>query len=132
MRELSFLYVTYTCSQDMFNITVKSYDYIPKGIQVAERIRICIKISIGTGNSISIKVRALIFVRDTSSWPVLHESQVALKYSERYSSYKAGRKIFYKRAYRRTTGSSQYPSNLLVGGIKTDDIFCRYFCSEAY
>ena len=35
-------------------------------------------------NSKSIKARALIFVRDTSSWPVLHNCEVSSKYSKRF------------------------------------------------
>ena len=36
-------------------------------------------------NSKSIKARALIFVRDTSSRPVLHNYEVSAEYSKRYS-----------------------------------------------
>ena len=39
-RELSFLYATH--GHDLFYITVKYHDYIPKGIQVTERTRISI------------------------------------------------------------------------------------------
>ena len=39
-RELSFLYVTH--HHDLFYITVKYHDYIPKGIQVTERTQNCI------------------------------------------------------------------------------------------
>ena len=45
-------------------------------------------------NSKSIKARALIFVRDTSSWPVLHNCEVSSKYSKQYSSYWADTKMF--------------------------------------
>ena len=45
-------------------------------------------------NSKSIKVRALIFVRDISSCPVLHNCEVSLKYSECYLSYRADTKMF--------------------------------------
>ena len=38
---VSFLYATYR--HDLFFITVKYCDYIPKGIQVTERTPICIK-----------------------------------------------------------------------------------------
>ena len=38
--ELSFLYATHC--QDLFNITVKYHDNIPKGFQVIERTRNCI------------------------------------------------------------------------------------------
>ena len=39
--ELSFLYVTHR--HDLFYITVKYHDFIPKGIQVTERTQICVK-----------------------------------------------------------------------------------------
>ena len=52
---------------DLFYITVKYHDYFPKGIQVTERTRICIKKHQRGANSESMKARALIFVRDTSS-----------------------------------------------------------------
>ena len=39
-RELSFLYSTHY--QDVFYITVKYHDIIPKGFQVMERTRNCI------------------------------------------------------------------------------------------
>ena len=39
-QELPFLYATH--HHDLFHITVKYYDYIPKGIQVTERSRNCI------------------------------------------------------------------------------------------
>ena len=38
-------------------------------------------------NSKIIKARALIIVRDTLSLPVLHNCEVSLKFSTRYSSY---------------------------------------------
>ena len=76
---------------DLFYITVK-YDYIQKGIQVTERTRICIKKHQKGDNSESIKVGALIFVRYTSSGPVLHNCEVSSKYSEPYSSYRADTK----------------------------------------
>ena len=83
--ELSFLYVTHY--HDLFYVTVKYHGYIPKGIQVTERTRICIKKHQRGDNSKSIKARALIFVRDTLSWPVLHNCDVSSKYSKWYSSY---------------------------------------------
>ena len=52
-QELSFLYMTY-CHR-LFYITVKYHDYIPKGIQVTERTRICIKKHQRGENSKSIK-----------------------------------------------------------------------------
>ena len=39
-------------------------------------------------NSKSIKMRAIIFVRDTSSGPVLHNCVVSSKYSKQFSSYR--------------------------------------------
>ena len=59
-QELSFLYVTHL--HDLFYITMKYHDHIPKGIQVTERTRICIKKHQRGDNSKSIKARALIFV----------------------------------------------------------------------
>ena len=60
MQELSFLYATYR--HDLFYITVKYHDYIPKGIQVTEQTGICIIKRHQMGdNSKSIKARALIF-----------------------------------------------------------------------
>ena len=69
-RELSFLYTTH--GHDLFYITVKYHDYIPKGIQVAERTWICIKKHQRGDNWKSIKGWALSFVLDTLSRPVLH------------------------------------------------------------
>ena len=43
-----------------------------QGYSSTERTSICIKKHQRRDNSKSIKARALIFVRDTSSWPVLH------------------------------------------------------------
>ena len=90
--ELSFLYATHR--HDLFYITVKYHDYIPKGIQVTEQTRIWIKQHQRGENSKSNTARALIFVRDTSSWPVLHNCKVSSKYSKRYSSYWADTKMF--------------------------------------
>ena len=56
-----------TYHQDLFYITMKYHDYIPKHIQVTERTGICIKKHQWGDNSKSIKGKALIFVRDTSS-----------------------------------------------------------------
>ena len=76
-----------THRHDLFYITVKYHYYIPKGIQVTEQTQICIKKHHRGDNSKSNKGRALFFVHDTSSWPVLHNCEVSLKYSKRYSSY---------------------------------------------
>ena len=62
--------------------------------QVTERTQIRIKKHQRVDNSKSIKSETLIFVRDTLSWPVLHNSEVSSKYSKRYSSYWADTKMF--------------------------------------
>ena len=100
-RELSFLYAIYC--HDLFYITVKYHDYIPKGMPVTERTRICIKKHQSGDKEKSNVARALVFVCDTSSWPVLHNCEVSSKYSERYSSYSADTKMFTdRRTYVRT------------------------------
>ena len=63
-QQLLFLYAIHR--HDLFYITVKYHDYIPKGIQVTERTRICIKIIKGEITK-SNNGRTLMFVRDTSS-----------------------------------------------------------------
>ena len=63
-------------------LNMKYHDYIPKGIQVTERTRICIKKHQRGNNLKSNKVRGL-----TSSCPALHNCEVSSKYSKRYSSY---------------------------------------------
>ena len=73
--ELSFLYATNR--HDLFYITVKYHDYIPNGFQVMERTQIC------TWN------HQVILVRDTSSWPVLHNCEVSWLYSKGHPSYRA-------------------------------------------
>ena len=114
-RKLLFLYVTYR--HDLFYITVKYHDYIRKGIQVTERTRICIKKHQREDNSKSIKGRALIFIRDTLSWPVLYNCEVSSKYSKRFSSYRTDTKMLTDgQMDGRTPGSSQYPPNLWIGG----------------
>ena len=74
-QKLLFLYATHR--HDLFHLTVKYDDYIQKGIKVTERTRICIK-SIKGEITQSMKTRALIFVRNTSSLSVLH----TLKYHQ--------------------------------------------------
>ena len=91
-QELSFLYATHP--HDLFYITVKYHDYIPKSIQVTGQTWICIKKHQRGDYSKSIKARALIFVRDTLSWHVLHSYEVSSKYSKRYPSYWADTKMF--------------------------------------
>ena len=54
-------------TQNLFYIYVKYHDYIPKGIQVTERTRICIKKHQRGDNYKSNKMRSPIFVHDTSS-----------------------------------------------------------------
>ena len=89
--ELSFLYATHR--HDLFYTTVVYHDYIPKGIQVMERTgNLHLKPSRGN-NSESMKARVVIFVRDTSSWPVLHSCEVPWLYSQGYSSYRAHTKL---------------------------------------
>ena len=91
-QELSFLYMTHR--HDLFYITVKYHDYIPKGIQVTEQTWICIKKHQRGDTSKSNKGRALVFVCDTSSWPVLHNCEVSSKCSKRYSSYWVDTEMF--------------------------------------
>ena len=62
---VSFLYTTHR--HDLFYLTMKYHDYIPKDIQGTERTGICIKKHQRGDNSKCIKARALIFVRNTSS-----------------------------------------------------------------
>ena len=50
-----------TQRHDLFYITVKYHDYMPKGIQVTEETQICIKKHQRGNNSKSIKARALNF-----------------------------------------------------------------------
>ena len=54
---LLFLYAAHR--YDLFYITMKYHDYIPKGIQVTERTRICMKKHQRGDNSKSIKARLL-------------------------------------------------------------------------
>ena len=83
-----------TLRHDLLYITVKYHDYIQKGIQVKEQTQICIKKHHRGDNSKSNKGRALFFVHNTSSWPVLHNCEVSSKYSKRYSSYCSNTKMF--------------------------------------
>ena len=55
-----------THRHDLFYVTVKYHDYIPKGIQVTERTRICIK-SIKGEITQEVLKRGCHFVCDTSS-----------------------------------------------------------------
>ena len=75
------------CYRHLCILDLKYHDYIPKGIQVTEQTRICIKKNQRGDNSKSIIVRTLIFVHYTSSWPVLHNCDVASEYSVWFSSY---------------------------------------------
>ena len=81
-RELAFLYTTHR--HDLFYITAKYHDYIPKDIQVTERTWIRIKKHQSGDHSKNIKARALICVRDISSWPVLHI--LTVKYHQQISN----------------------------------------------
>ena len=47
-------------------------------------------------DSESMKARVVILVRDTSSWPVLHNCEVSWLYSKRFSSYGADTKLHLK------------------------------------
>ena len=47
-------------------------------------------------NSESMKARVVILVRNTSSWPVLHNCEVSWLYSQRFSSYGADTKLHLK------------------------------------
>ena len=81
-REFSFLYVTHR--HDLFYITVKYHDYIPKGIQVTEQTHIYIKKHQRGDNSESIKARALIFVHivmtcSTQMWSIIKIFQTVFK-----------------------------------------------------
>ena len=92
--ELSFLYATH--HHDLFYITVKYHDYIPNGFQVMEGTRNCIWNHQGGNNSVSMKARVVIYVRNISSWPVLHNCEVSWLNSEGYSSYRADRNMYKK------------------------------------
>ena len=78
-QELSFLHSTH--HHDLFYITVMYHDNIPNGFQIMEQTQNCIwkhKES-----------RVVILVRDTSSWPILHNCAVSWLHSKGYSSYRA-------------------------------------------
>ena len=79
-RELSFLYETYR--HDLFYITVRYHDYIPKGIQVTEGTWICIIKSIKGEISHKYYRDSSHSVCDTSPWPVLHNCEISSKYSK--------------------------------------------------
>ena len=115
--ELSFLYMTH--HHDLFYITMKFHDYIPKGNQVTERTRICIKKHQRGDDSKSNKARALIFVHDTLSWPVLRtcNCEVSSRYSKWYSDFWADTKMFMdgRTDDGQMPGSSLYPPNISVG-----------------
>ena len=111
--ELSFLYITHC--RGLFYITLKYHDYIPKGIQVTEQTQICIKKHQRGDNWKRIKARALIFVCDTLSWPVLHNYEISSKYSKQFSSYRADMKMFMNGW---KPGSLLYPPEHFGRGIK--------------
>ena len=120
-----------THCHDLFYITVKYHDYIPKGIQVTERTRkLQLKPSRGN-NSESMTGRVVILVRDTSSWPVLQNCKVSSKYSERYSSYRADTKTFTdgRTDDGQMPGSSLYSPETFGRGIKIH--FLNLFHSKA-
>ena len=72
---------------------MKYHDYIPKGIQVTERTRICIKKHQKGDNPKSMKANSLIFKRHRSTLPVLHNIEISSKYFKRFSSYRAVTKM---------------------------------------
>ena len=120
-----------THCHDLFYITVKYHDYIPKGIQVTERTRkLQLKPSRGN-NSESMTGRVVILVRDTSSWPVLQNCKVSSKYSELYSSYRADTKTFTdgRTDDGQMPGSSLYSPETFGRGIKIH--FLNLFHSKA-
>ena len=85
--ELSFLYAIHR--HDLFYITVKYHDFISKRFSsYGADTKLHLKRSRGN-NSESMKVRVVILVRDTSSWPVLHNCEISWLYSKGYSSYRA-------------------------------------------
>ena len=84
--ELSFLYATHRLI--LFFISTKYHQNIPKSIRVTERHEIYFSQNKGN-KSKSKKARAVIFVHDKSSCPVLQFYQVSSKYSKGYSSYRA-------------------------------------------
>ena len=94
-QELSFLYMSHR--HDLFNITVKCHDNIPKGIQPSygADTKLHLKQSRGN-NSKSKKARVVILVHDTSSWSGLNNCEVSRLYSEGYASYRADTNIHKK------------------------------------
>ena len=82
-QELSFLYATHR--HDLFYITEISWLYSKEYSSYKADMELHKKYQRGD-NSKSIKGKALIFVRDTSSWPVLHNCEVSSKYFKWFSS----------------------------------------------
>ena len=81
-RKLSFLYATHLHNFEVSWLYSKGYSSYTADANMHKKNQ--------TGdNSKSVKVRAPIFVRDTSSWPVLHNCEVSSKYSSLFSSYRA-------------------------------------------
>ena len=118
-EELPFLYATHRL--DQFYITVKYHDYISKGIQVIERTRICMKKHQRGDNWKSVKGKSPIFVRNTSSWPVLHNCEVSSTYSKRFSNHRADTKMFTDgRMDRQTDGRTDGRTNTRLIAISPE------------
>ena len=75
-QELSFLYATHR--HDLFYVTVKYHDSIPKGIQVTERTQICIKMHQRGDNSKILK-RGLSFLYATHRHDLFY---ITMKYHQ--------------------------------------------------
>ena len=102
---------------------MKYHDYIPKGIQVTKRIRVFIKKHQRGDNSKSIKVRDVIFVRDTLLWPVLRYCEVSTKYSERYLSYRADTKMLTDGQTTDGRQAHRYIPQTIWSGIKSNALY---------
>ena len=93
-QELPFLYATHP--HDLFYITIQHHQNIPEDFQVMEQTWNCIWNHQGGNNSESMKVRVVILVCNTSSWPVLHNCEVSWLYSKWFSSYGANTNLHLK------------------------------------
>ena len=85
---MSFLYATYR--HDLFFITVKYHDYIPKGIQVTERTRTCIK-KHRRGDNQKVLQGELSFLYMKHRHDLFY---ITVKYHQQFSSYKADTEMF--------------------------------------
>ena len=104
--ELSFLYAIHR--HDLFYIAVKYHDYIPKGIQVIQRTRNCIKKHLRGDNSKCIKARALILYAINR-----HDLfYITVKYHQTIpNSFQVKKRT----RNGRIPGSSLYPLNISIG-----------------